>query len=546
MSRLYFRVYLHFVAIIVVFGAVVALGWLVHDLDDGHRHDDGRRYDDGHWDRFDADDGHQDRFEADGGHRDRFGAMARLIARSLPEDEAALPDALGRIADDFRVRLALYRADRVLIASAGTPAPPPPEPGRETGGWQRAAGGPVLLFRLPDGRWLSAHVPRRPRGRWLGLLATLAVVIAVGAWPLARRITRRLERLQTRVDALGAGDLGARVEVEGSDEIAALARSFNRAAERIESLVAVQRTMLASASHELRSPLARMRMAIELYGDAPRPELRERIERDVAELDGLIDELLLASRLQMVQDLEALVPVDLLALTAEEGARVDAIVTGGSMEGPAGEPAGDSTGAGIPSASPPRSGTTGDPAGDSIGAGIPSASSPKSGTAGDPTGDSTGAGIPSASPPQSGLAGEPAGDSTGERAGGAIVIDGDHRLLRHLLRNLFENARRHGAGTEIGASVARDEAGVLLRVRDRGPGIPESERERIFDPFYRPAAMREEGSGVGLGLHLVKVIAERHGASVGYRPNEPGGSCFEVRFPPGTGAPQSFTKSPRG
>ena len=470
MSRLYFRVYLHFVAIIVVFGAVVALGWLVHDLDDGHRHDDG----------------HLDRFEADGRHGDRFGAMARLIARSLPENEAALPAALGRIADDFRVRLALYRADRVLIASAGTPAPPPPEPGRETGGWQRAGGGPVLLFRLPDGRWLSAHVPRRPRGRWLGLLATLAVVVAVGAWPLARRITRRLERLQTRVDALGAGDLGARVEVEGSDEIAALARSFNRAAERIESLVAVQRTMLASASHELRSPLARMRMAIELYGDAPRPELRERIERDVAELDTLIDELLLASRLQTVRDVEAPEPVDLLALTAEEGARVDAIVTGDSTGGLAGDPTGDS--------------------------------------AGDPTGDS--AGDP---------AGDPAGDSTGVPAKGAIVINGDRRLLRHLLRNLFENARRHGAGTEIGATVRRDESGVLLRVCDRGPGIAESERERIFDPFYRPAAMREEGSGVGLGLHLVRVIAERHGARVGYRPNTPGGSCFEVRFPPEAG-----------
>ena len=446
MSKLYFRVYLHFVAIIVVFGAVVAIGWLVHDHDDGH----------------------QDRFDADGGHRDRFEAMARLIARSLPDDEAALPAALGQLADDFRVRLALYRADRVLIASAGIPAPPP-EPGREAGGWQRAAGGPALLFRLPDGRWLSAHVPRRSRGPWFGLLATLAVVIAIGAWPLARRITRRLERLQTRVDALGAGDLGARVEVEGSDEIAALAKSFNRAAERIESLVAVQRTMLASASHELRSPLARMRMAIELFADAPRPELRERIERDVAELDTLIDELLLASRLQTVQDLEAPGPVDLLALTAEEGARVDAAVVG-----------------------------------------------------------------------------SPVGDPIGDSAGDPISIEGDHRLLRHLLRNLFENARRHGAGTEIGASVARDEAGVLLRVCDRGPGIPESERERIFDPFYRPAAMREEGSGVGLGLHLVKVIAERHGASVGYRPNAPNGSCFEVRFPPGAGAPQSFTKSLRG
>ena len=443
MSKLYFRVYLHFVAIIVVFGAVVAIGWLVHDHDDGHR----------------------DRFDADGGHRDRFEAMARLIARSLPEDEAALPAALGQLADDFRVRLALYRTDRVLIASAGTPAPPPPEPGRESGGWQRAAGGPALLFRLPDGRWLSAHVPRRPRGRWLGLLATLAVVIAIGAWPLARRITRRLERLQTRVDALGAGDLGARVEVEGSDEIAALAESFNYAAERIESLVAVQRTMLASASHELRSPLARIRMAIELFADAPRPELRERIERDVAELDTLIDELLLASRLQTVQDLEAPGPVDLLALTAEEGARVDAVVTRV----------------------------------DAV------------------------------------VTGSPARDSAGDPAGNPIGIVGDHRLLRHLLRNLFENARRHGAGTEIGASVARDEAGVLLRVCDRGPGIPESERERIFDPFYRPAAMREEGAGVGLGLHLVKVIAERHGASVGYRPNAPNGSCFEVRFPPKVG-----------
>ena len=258
----------------------------------------------------DHEDEHRDRFEEDGGHHGRFTAMARLIARSLPEDEAALPAALALIADDFRVRLALYRADRMLIASAGTPVPPPPEPGRTTGGHQRAAGGPVLLFRLPDGRWLSAHVPRRSRGRWLGLLATFAVVVAVGAWPLARRITRRLERLQTRVDALGAGDLGARVEVEGSDEIAALAESFNRAAERIESLVAVQRTMLASASHELRSPLARMRMAIELFADAPRPELRERIERDVAELDTLIDELLLASRLQTVQDLEAPEPVE--------------------------------------------------------------------------------------------------------------------------------------------------------------------------------------------------------------------------------------------
>ena len=410
MRRLYFRVYLHFVAIIVVFVVVVAIGWVVHVRDDDHQR--------------------------------QFDTIARLVARALPEDVTALDAMLGQLADDFRLRLALYRDDRTLIASAGTPVPPPPEPGQTSGGWRRGEGGSVFRLRLPDGRWLSAHGPRHSGGPWFGLLVTLAIVIAIGAYPLARRITRRLERLQVRVDALGAGDLGARVDVEGSDEIAELARSFNRAAERIESLVAVQRTMLASASHELRTPLARMRMAVELFVAAPRPELRERIERDVVELDNLIDELLLASRLETVHDLEAAEPVDLLALTAEEGARVGAAVTG---------------------------------------------------------------------------------DSAG--------IDGDRRLLRHLVRNLFENARRHGAGAEISASVTGDEDGVLLRICDRGPGVPEGERERIFDPFYRPAAMREEGTGVGLGLHLVKVIAERHGASAGYRPNEPTGSCFVVRFP---------------
>ena len=415
MGRLYLRIYLHFVLIIVVFAAVVAVGWVLHDRDDERR--------------------------GQSQHRNRIDAMARLVAQSLPDDPGAVPATLGQLAEDFRVRLALYRPDRTLIASAGTPVPPPPEHGRTAAGWQR---GGALLLLLPDGRWLSTHLHRRPRGRWLEPLVLLAVVTAIGAWPLARRIARRLERLQTRVDALGAGDLGARVDVEGSDEIASLATSFNRAAERIESLVGAQRTMLASASHELRSPLARIRMAIELLATAPRPELHDRIERDIAELDDLIDELLLASRLQTVRDLETTEAVDLLALAAGEGARIGATVTG-------------------------------------------------------------------------------------ERR----LVQGDPRLLRHLLRNLFENARRHGAGTAVEATTSGDAHGVHLRVCDRGPGIPEGERERIFDPFYRPASMREEGSGVGLGLHLVKTIAERHGASVEYRSNEPTGSCFVVRFPPG-------------
>ena len=155
-----------------------------------------------------------------------------------------------------------------------------------------------MALPLPDGRVVVARwQPRhRPFGL-LGALGLLAIAIALGAYPIVRRITRRLERLQTRVEALGAGDLTVRVEVEGHDEVAQLARSFNHAADRIERLVNAQRTMLAGASHELRSPLARIRMAIELLPSADRPELQARLTQDIAELDTLIGELLLASRL---------------------------------------------------------------------------------------------------------------------------------------------------------------------------------------------------------------------------------------------------------
>jgi signal transduction histidine kinase len=243
------------------------------------------------------------------------------------------------------------------------------------------------------------------------------------------------------VEALGAGDLTARVEVEGRDEVAKLARSFNRAADRIERLVNAQRTMLAGASHELRSPLARMRLAIELLAGADRPELRARLSQDIAELDALIGELLLASRLDALEHLERTEDVDLLALLAEEGARTGAEVSG-----------------------------------------------------------------------------EP------------VCIQGDARLLRRLMRNLLENAQRYAAGSSIEASVVPlTPTGACLRIADRGPGVPEPERERIFEPFYRPTGLRERGDGgVGLGLALVRQIARHHGGEVRCLPRSDGGTCFEV------------------
>ena len=167
----------------------------------------------------------------------------------------------------------------------------------------------------------------------LVLVVVLFLAIAVGAYPFVRRLTRRLETLKRGVEAFGQGALDRRVPVEGRDEVATLATSFNLAAERIEALVRSHKSLLANASHELRSPLARLKMATSLLSDAAPDEreryhLRAEINTDIAELDGLVDEVLLASRLEAAPQPEQLESVDLLALAVEEGARVDASVDG--------------------------------------------------------------------------------------------------------------------------------------------------------------------------------------------------------------------------
>src|SRR5262249_6461906 len=142
-----------------------------------------------------------------------------------------------------------------------------------------------------------------------------------GAFPVVRWLTRRLERLQHGVESLGAGDLSARVKVEGRDEVARLAQSFNSAAARIEELVGAHRLLLANASHELRTPLARIRLGIELMKDGIDEKRKAELEQDIAELDHLMEEILLSSGLDAVAALETAEEVDLLALAAEECAR---------------------------------------------------------------------------------------------------------------------------------------------------------------------------------------------------------------------------------
>jgi signal transduction histidine kinase len=167
---------------------------------------------------------------------------------------------------------------------------PPLDPSQIDSGWVDGSP-PVFAVKLQDDRWLVGQLRGR-RGPPINLFAALAIIClatGIGAYPIVRRLTRRLERLQTSVEALGAGQLSTRITVEGEDEVGRLAASFNRSAARIEELVNAQKALLANASHELRSPLARIRMAVELTSASVQPEMRDELARNIAELDQLID-----------------------------------------------------------------------------------------------------------------------------------------------------------------------------------------------------------------------------------------------------------------
>ena len=459
-------------------------------------------------------------------------------------------DAQGRVlaaagrpfrADDAGVRQEEQPGLEEMPPPPGLDAPPPPSEealhvrrpqgrhgqAREGHGPRRAMVAVIHRVALPDDRTLLIRTwrpapPQLPISAPLAL-ALLFVAVGLAAWPVSRRITRRLEALQRSVDAQAAGDLRVRAEVSGQDEVAALAHSFNHAAERIEALVnrqeallSTQRRLLANASHELRSPLARIRMAIELMLENPADLTHhtDEVRQNIRELDALVEEILLASRLDTLSlDELRREPVDLTQLAAEEAARTGAVWM-----------------------------------------------------------DETPSDVNR--------------DDGAESGAAHTTVAGDARLLRRLLRNLLENARRYqpegdepvllclsrepgpvavgspeadtdpGRSGDSDAGVNHSGAGkgaqtgevtdwLRIEVLDRGPGVPEAARERIFEAFYRVDGHSEQAGNVGLGLSLVRQIARRHGGDAHHEPREGGGSRFVVRLPvsptiPSTSGASSF------
>lgn len=392
MPRLYLRFYLALVGSLIVFALAAAAIW--------HRFGDGI------------------------GHSDE--TLGRFVQNTLPPASATPTDqqaALRSLMSGTEVSAVLLAKDSTRIAAVGD------------------VGRTMWVTELPDGRRLVSSEPigiGHPHYMLLVVLLVLALAVGVAAHPIVRRLATRLERLQVGVESLGAGNLSTRVAVEGHDEVARLAESFNRAAARIDELVGAHKSLLANASHELRTPLTRIRMTVELMKESADPQRKNALNRDIAELDELIDEILLASRLDAVKESEVDEEVDLLALAAEECARYD----------------------------------------------------------------------------------------EAELDGIPTILRGDPRLLRRLLRNLLENARRHGK-PPTHVALSRGERGIELVVCDQGPSVSADECERMFTPFYRYA--RGPGSsGTGLGLSLVRQIARRHGGDARCEPMPDGHMRFIV------------------
>ncbi len=341
--------------------------------------------------------------------------VAEAFVASLPDD----PDEAQRRAEELASRIhgdvGLWSADGEKLVGTGDVAFGPTGPIR---GW-----GHGYRVQLEDGR-VAAYVQRPNPGRHLrlmGWLAILAIVVAIGTWPVSRRLTHRLEALRQGAVA--------------SDEVGQVAAAFDRAADRVERLVEAQRRVLASASHELRSPLARVRMTLEILDEEGSDPRVQRAIRDVEELNDTVGDVLDAARMEAGDGVSSPELVDLREL----------------LEG----------------------------AGDDV-----------------------------------------------EVAGDRYLVAGDPRLLRRMLRNLVDNARKYGQ-PPIVARIEEDG----LSVSDRGAAPPASEREAMFEPFYRPQGHAEGvHGGVGLGLSLVRQIARHHGGEAALTEHD-GKTCVRVRLP---------------
>ncbi len=266
-------------------------------------------------------------------------AAGQLAINILPDSDQPVAEQKNALEELFKyidVNVSLFNQQGELIASIGEVFNFPFDEDDKKG-MHHQGNNQGFLAELPDGRWLftGRYSDSRTDSGFIKLLLVLgsiALAIGLASYPLVKRLTRRLENLKVGVERVGMGDLKTRVVVEGKDEIASLAASFNHATEQIENLVASHKTLLANASHELRTPLSRIRLGLEMYQSRHEQKRLDALRSDIEELDGLIEEILLMSRLDGANSTHLTEAVDLEQIIDEECERYSEIDFSGSAQ----------------------------------------------------------------------------------------------------------------------------------------------------------------------------------------------------------------------
>ncbi|WP_413799133.1 sensor histidine kinase [Streptomyces iranensis] len=308
--------------------------------------------------------------------------------------------------------------------------------------------------------------------------AGLVLFVAGLTWLLVGRALRPVAAMRQEFTEITERDLHRRVPVpRARDEIHRLARTMNATLDRLHRAMTRQRQFVADASHELRSPIAAVRAQLELVLARPSrtdwPAAVHKALRDTDRLQAVASDLLLLARLD-AQEAPPKAAVDLGALAAEEVRRHPGALT---MD------------------RPPMA-TTDQP---TMAGGHPTK-----------TGDRL---------------------TKSGNQDRAAVVTGSRVQLSRLLTNLADNARRH-TRTSVSITVAVQGGMVELAVDDDGPGIPESDRERVFERFTRldDARARQDG-GTGLGLAIANDIAHAHGGTLTVLTSPRGGARLLLRLP---------------
>jgi signal transduction histidine kinase len=295
-----------------------------------------------------------------------------------------------------------------------------------------------VTVRFPDGDAVIYRLARMPGGAPLPRnlfvnLTLLVLLLVIVLYIAARNITRPLSELARAADSVGRDTRAVpQIAERGARELRDAARAFNTMQDRLHRYLDSRTRVLAAMSHDLKTPLTRLRLQVEALDNAP---MQARIGRELDEMESMVREALALFR--GLDDGEPASALDVDALVAQirdefrdMGATVT--ITGRALQPFVGKP----------------------------------------------------------------------------------------QALKRCLTNLIANAAKFGTRADI---HIEDGADLLIRVRDRGPGIPEEELERVFEPFYRLESSRNRDSGgTGLGLSIARDIAQAHGGSL-LLANLPGG-----------------------